>query len=255
MRRLPILLTTLLLLAAPAAAEVSSRVIQYRGPMPLLPADARDGETQLTFELYRSPHGGAPFWEETRTVVVRDTWVDVDLGEVEPLPDEAFTSPFRFLSIVHRDVELPPRKQVVSVAYLALERDDYAEGSTGASPAYTEDPLAAPVEVEAGPTVTLASIPIEASPQPPRTWLEAEAAAAEAGRRLPTFDEWYAAVDADTDGALRDVAGHYEWVIPWVYEPQIHARMNELYRGKPEACYYTELSPENRYPFRMVAVR
>jgi len=252
--RLPVLFAALLFLAAPALAGTSSRVIQYRGPMPLLPADARDGEIELTFELYRSPDGGAPFWEETRTVVARDAWVEVDLGEVTPLPDEAFTSPFRFLSIWHRDVEFPPRKQVVSVAYLAMERDEYAEGESGAGAAGYADPLAKPVAVEAGPTVLVAGVPLEVSPQPARTWLEAVIAAAEAGRRLPTFDEWYAAVDADTDGRLQDVAGHYEWVIPWVYEPQIHARMNELYRGKPQACYYTELSPENRYPFRMVAV-
>ena len=48
------------------------------------------------------------------------------------------------------------------------------------------------------------------------------------------------------------MTGHYEWVIPWVYEPSIHARFHELYRGKPVACYYEELSPVNAYPFRLV---
>jgi hypothetical protein len=248
-----LLLVALITIATPAWSTTSSRVIQYQGPMPLLPVDARDGQVELTFELYRSPTGGTPFWEETRTVDVRDTWVEIDLGNVVALPDEAFTSPFRFLSIWHRDVEFKPRKQVVSVAYLALPREEYGEGASGAGVAYAEDPLSAPIGVEAGATVTIASIPIEIQPQPARTWLEAEQAAQALGRRLPTSGEWYAAVDADTDHALADVAGHYEWVVPWVYEPQIHARMNELYRGKPQACYYTELSPENRYPFRMVA--
>src|SRR5438128_2157370 len=85
-----------------AGAETNrdpSRIIQYRGPMPLLPREQWGREVTLRFELYRSPQGGAPFWKETRVVPVRsDGWVKVDLGQASRLPDEAFTTPFRFLS-------------------------------------------------------------------------------------------------------------------------------------------------------------
>ncbi len=51
------------------------------------------------------------------------------------------------------------------------------------------------------------------------------------------------------------MTGHYEWVIPWVYEPTIHSRFHELYRGKSVACYYEELSPMNDYPFRLIVAK
>jgi hypothetical protein len=312
-------------------APSSSRVIQYRGPMPLLPDSANNGEVKLTFELYRSPTGGVPVWTETRTVVAHDRFVEVDLGQVEPLPDEAFESPFRFLSIWHAAVEFKPRKQVVSVAYLAAKPEEYAAGQAGVvstgrltAAAYADAgsggmtagvaPATAggttsgtggttvggvggvggglaggsmsgsvgdvaggtagtaasgamlsgadsgsaspqPPPAPLGSTVDVGGFAIERNPRSPTTWLQAERAAAQLGARLPTFQEWYAAVDGPARAQLEQVTGHYEWVIPWVYDPQIHSRMEELYRGKPVACYYNELSPQHDYPYRLVAIR
>ena len=85
----------------------------------------------------------------------------------------------------------------------------------------------------------------------PQSWLDAEQVAEKLDARLPTFEEWYAAYDGEQRKQLDHMEGHYEWVIPWVYEPLIHARLQELYRGKPVACYYNELSPMNAYPFRL----
>ena len=87
--------------AEPISKPEEGRVIQYRGPMPLLPRAHWGGEVELRFELYRSPDGGKPFWKEARKVTVATNgWVRVDLGEVVRLPDEAFTTPFRFLSFI-----------------------------------------------------------------------------------------------------------------------------------------------------------
>lgn len=260
-----LLAVTPLAAAGGPSAPTSSRVIQYRGPMPLLPDEARDGEVSLNFELYRSPTGGVPFWSETRVVTVRDRWVEVDLGEVEQLPDEAFDTPFRFLSIWHGDVEFKPRKQVVSVAYVAATRDEYASGAVVATPGFGDAGVAgeypggsasavAAKPQPLGATVAVGDVSIEVAARAATHWLGAEQAAAAAGGRLPTFEEWYAAVDGSARAHLRDITGHYEWVIPWVYEPQIHARMHELYRGKPVACYYNELSPQHAYPYRLVAL-
>ena len=99
--------------------------------------------------------------------------------------------------------------------------------------------------------VDCGSFKMETHPRMPLTWLDAEKTANALDARLPTFGEWYGAYDGEPNKTLEHMAGHYEWVIPWVYEPLIHARLQELYRGKPVACYYNELSPMNEYPFRM----
>ncbi len=248
----------------PAAAQETqmdpSRIIQYRGPMPLLPRERWGGEVKLKFELYRSPDGGAPFWKETRTVSVRkDGWVSVDLGQNVPLPNEAFTTPFRFLSIWHEDIEFAPRKQIASLAYVALSaekqvlsqaRGDYAANPVAAGNA--ADSHGPGLEKGLDKLVDCGAFLMEAHPRFPTNWLSAVESARLLQARLPTFEEWYGAYDGKAGSQLAGMEGHYEWVIPWVYEPSIHARLHELYRGKPVACYYEELSPLNNYPFRLV---
>lgn len=236
-----------------------SRIIQYRGAMPLLGREFLGKEVQLKFELYRSPDGGSPFWKESRTVSVReDGWVNVDLGEVKPLPDEAFTTPFRFLSIWQGDFEFGPRKQVVSLVYVASVVE--AQISSEESVNYTGGLLGAAESAAKGPDrdsrldelVDCGSVSMERRPRSARNWLKAVEIAKELEARLPTFQEWYGAYDGKPAKELLGMVGHYEWVVPWVYEPSIHVRLHELYRGKTVACYYNELSPMNDYPFRLV---
>ena len=235
----------------------ANRIIQYRGPLPLLGKDSWGHEVELKFELYRSPTGGTPFWSESRRVQVSaDGMARVDLGQVERLPDEAFKTPFRFLSIWHDKTEFVPRKQVVSVVYVAstdesgVSKDRYAEqglaiaaGAVGQTPG-GEKPLDA--------LIRCGDFSMETHSRPPATWLEAMEMADRMGAQMPNFDEWYAAYDGQESKSFSGMVGHYEWVIPWVYEPAIHARMHELYRGKTVACYYNELSPLNHYSFRLV---
>jgi hypothetical protein len=236
-----------------------SRIIQYRGAMPLLHKDFWGGEVKLKFELYRSPAGGTPFWTETRKVNVgKDGWVKVDLGEVARLPDEAFNTPFRFLSIWHEDVEFSPRKQIASLAYVAspLEKQISPENRVE----YIKNALIAAKAVTRADTndtaldtlVACGTFSMETHPRLPKNWLQAAEMATKLGARLPTFEEWYGAYDGKQSHQLVGMEGHYEWVIPWVYEPTIHGRLQELYRGKPVACTYEELSPMNEYPFRLI---
>lgn len=237
-----------------------SRIIQYRGAMPHLKKDLWGGEVVIRFELYRSPTGGASFWTETRPVGVRkDGWVSVDLGEVEPLPDEAFTTSFRFLSIWHGKVEFVPRKQIASLTYVAAEGEkflplsEYKDYATSALLKVKQAAAMAPDrEDKLDALVNCGTFQMEKHPRLPMPWLKAVETAQKLGGRLPTFEEWYGAYDGKASAELVAMAGHYEWVIPWVYEPSIHARFHELYRGKSAACYYNELNPLNDYPFRVV---
>lgn len=227
----------------------------------MLPRVTWGSETDITFELYRSPTGGSPFWTESRTVSVEknNAEVTVDLGEKERLPNEAFTTSFRFLSILHNGFELGPRKQVASVVYVASEyeldytQENYLEKSL--IPAIKAAKEAPGRESSLDKLVDCGTVNMETHPRMPGTWLEAEAEAAKLDARLPTFQEWYGAYDGEPAKKLSTMEGHYEWVIPWVYEPQIHQRLHELYRGKPVACYYNELSPMNKYPYRLAKSR
>jgi len=241
---------------ADETAIKSSRIIQYRGPMPFLPREHWGNEAEILFELYRSPDGGTPFWSETRKVSVRkDGWVSVNLGMKERLPDSVFMTPFRFLSIVHEGVDFGPRKQVSSVAYVAgayenkVSKDNYLEASLQA--AKLAAAKAPDRENKLDQLIDCGPFAMEEHPRMPLTWLDAEKVADTLEARLPTFEEWYGAYDGAPNKQLKHMEGHYEWVIPWVYEPLIHARLQELYRGKPVACYYNELSPMNEYPFRL----
>ena len=240
-----------------------SRIIQYRGAMPMLKKSLWGGDVVIKFELYRSPNGGSPFWKETRTVAVRkDGWVSVDLGEVEPLPDEAFTTPFRFLSIWHEKIEFIPRKQVASLTYVAApgEKDLPIESYKDYAASDLERIKAAAIkapkrDAKLDTMVDCGEFQMEKNPRMPAPWLKAVETATRLGGRLPTFEEWYGAYDGKPSAELVSMAGHYEWVIPWVYEPSIHGRFQELYRGKTAACYYNELNPTNDYPFRLVALK
>jgi hypothetical protein len=235
----------------------ANRIIQYRGFMPFLPRDTWGKEVELRFDLHRSPEKGAATWSETRKVQVgTNGWVSLDLGTVEPLPDEAFTSPFRFLAIWHGEIEFVPRKQIASLAYVA---SPYEAGISREK--YLELALAAAAEAAAKSPdrtnkldrlVPCGGFSMEKHPRFPATWLDAAETASRLGARLPTFEQWYSAYDGAARNELVAMEGHYEWVVPWVYDPVIHSRMNELYRGKPVACYYNELNPLNTYPFRLV---
>ena len=46
-------------------------------------------------------------------------------------------------------------------------------------------------------------------------------------------------------------AGHYEWVLPWVYDTASHGLYNRYFRGRFQGCDYMDLSPENEYPYRV----
>lgn len=264
---LPLLLLTLCAintdnaLAAETSASHASRIIQYRGKMPLLPKEHWGKEIELRFELYRSPDGGVPFWTEARKVsVAKDGWVKVDLGEVSSLPDEAFTTPFRFLSIWHGKVEFIPRKQIASLAYVASiyeqklppnDRGLYSTNAMMSARAAAEQATGRETKLD-GEMIDCGGFSMEKHPRLPANWFEATEIAGRIGARLPTFEEWYGAYDGKASTQFVSMTGHYEWVIPWVYEPSIHSRFHELYRGKPVACYYEELSPKNEYPFRLV---
>ena len=157
------------------------------------------------------------------------------------------------------DIEFTPRKQIASLAYIAATLDDrillkapddYAKNALALAKAAASQ--APDREKRLDKLVDCGAFLMEAHPRFPTNWLSAVEGARPLGARLSTFEEWYGAYDGKASVQLVGMVGHYEWVIPWVYEPTIHSRLHELYRGKPVACYYEELSPLNDYPFRLV---
>ncbi len=191
--------------AAESSKVDPNRIIQDRGPIPVLGQEYWGTTVELKFELYRSSDGGSPFWKEMRRGSVdKEGWVKIDLGEVARLPDEAFTPPFRFLAIWQGKVEFAPRKQVASLAYVASSLDEQIlPSTTSASEKKSVKASKAAVTDAAEPLgklVDCGTIFMEMNPRAPGTWFKAMETAAQLKTRLPTFEEWYGAYDGKSRG-------------------------------------------------------
>src|SRR5262249_37190416 len=85
----------------------------------------------------------------------------------------------------------------------------------------------------------------------PRTWAAALEAARAQGGDLPSYEQWYDDLARCSAGAVADRAGHYEWVLPWVYDTASHGDYNRYFRGRFQGCDYMDLSPEKEYRYRV----
>lgn len=80
-----------------------------------------DGPVNLTFRLFNADIDGANLWTETHTSVTLNEGVaTVLLGSLASFPEDAFTSPVRFIEIEIDGVVLAPRLRLSSVPF-ALE--------------------------------------------------------------------------------------------------------------------------------------
>jgi hypothetical protein len=236
--------------AAAPLRDIAHRSVRLSGKMPFLEPD---GPAEMTFEaeftLYTSPVGGRPLWSERRKVTSRASMVEVRLGEVVPMPEEAMTATFRFIGFRFGDgPEVTPRYPIESLVWASATGDGgYARLPPASAIAQGDPPLA---PSGAG------GVLLETNPRPPLAWIEAARAAERAGRRLPTLEEWLAARAAGERAGFRETDGHYEWVQAFVYAVQSHTPGIASYRGKPNGCSGEELSPTlNRYHFRCARER
>jgi hypothetical protein len=109
---------SLVLLASPALAEVPGQ-ISYQGTLTDPFGVALDDTVSLTFALYTEPEGGTPLWAETQSsVIVSQGVFNVLLGSVNPLGDDVFAEPNRWLGVTLFDEpEFQPRQKMVTVGY------------------------------------------------------------------------------------------------------------------------------------------
>jgi hypothetical protein len=241
--------------AAPGSVPASMKTIRLSGRLPFLdPAEKVDDELDMEFVLYASPLGGKVLWTEKQHVVVRAGEADVKLGSVTPLPDDAFTRTFRFVAIkVNGGEELLPRWPIETCVRANGDADG-ADGYGHGADAPADLAEGAPV-----PEMKLAALPgrpgveMDRSVRPATSWLEAAQAAARAGARLPTAEEWLAAFNARDAAGFGRMTGHYEWVQPFVFSHASKVSNIAAYAGKLNGCSSEELSPSlNKFPYRIV---
>ncbi|MCX7941257.1 MAG: hypothetical protein N2555_05760 [Endomicrobia bacterium] len=101
----------LLFSAVPSRMNFQGRLLdQNKNP--------RSGLFNMTFSIWDAPTGGSQIWSETQTnVQVTNGMFSVQLGAVNPLTADVFSSDNRWLQIQVGDEVLQPRERLVSVAY------------------------------------------------------------------------------------------------------------------------------------------
>ena len=75
-----------------------------------------EGTLSVHFRIYDAEVEGTVLWEETQSVTLNNGLFNVLLGSTVPLTFSVFDSSAAYLSVqVGEDVELSPRKRLVSV--------------------------------------------------------------------------------------------------------------------------------------------
>jgi hypothetical protein len=101
-----------------AQAEVP-KLINYQGKLTTAEGGCVDTTVQVRFSIYPDSSGIDPLWTEVQSYVqVKDGVFSVLLGSVDSMPCSVFTGDIRYLGVkVEDDLEMTPRKAIVSVGY------------------------------------------------------------------------------------------------------------------------------------------
>ena len=231
----------------PPASELKEpRVgVRFEGFLPGTRDEKLKGEFAVEFKIYLSPQGGDAVWNESLRVKVEGGRMDVVLGATNPIPMSLHEATFKFLGAsVGGAREVYPRFTIVNTVYASTEealrtplmpREGTASTTTRAA--------ASGVYADAGATLS-------AHTEKACTWKDALLAARAAGADLPDYQDWYRALGTCTKEMILERTGHYEWVLPWVYDTASHGDYNRLFRGRFQGCDYMDLSPTNSYVHR-----
>lgn len=104
-----------------AVPQDSPETIHYQGRFTDPGGIPLDGPVTLTFRLFTADIDGANLWTETHTdVSLNEGVATILLGSLASFPEDAFTSPGRFIEIELDGVVLAPRLRLASVPF-ALE--------------------------------------------------------------------------------------------------------------------------------------
>lgn len=229
-------------------AEEPAVCLRFEGLLPGCVDPGLAGTFRVDFALYRSPQGGRAIWNENLEVRVEHGRMNVELGKRNRISLALHEETFKFLGAsVNGASEVYPRFAVVNVVFVSAEEAVLAaQGHMDAA----GDARAEPARSYARPEVSV-SHSIEA----PSSWRAALLRARVASADLPDYEDWYAALAAADSAAALERAGHYEWVLPWVYDPASHGRYQAYFRGRFQGCDYMDLSPNNLYGYRLAFPR
>jgi len=234
--------------ATPESGREELRIgIRFEGFLPGSIDPQLAGVFEVDFRIYLSPQGGDAIWEESQTVEVRGGRMDLVLGLERKIPMSIHEATFKFLGAsVDGAREVYPRFPIVNVVFVSpkealLASADRPERGGDADP----EPRTY------GGAYSHAGVAIESETAPAATWVQALLGARARGGDLPDYQDWYRSLGACSEKELLDRSGHYEWVLPWVYDTASHGRYNRYFRGRFEGCDYMDLSPKREYPYRI----
>lgn len=167
------------LMAQTVWAQVPN-VVGYHGRLLKADGTPATGTVTMTFSLHDAPTGGTALWTETQTVALTDGFYATYLGNVTPLPPDAFPGAERYLEISVNGTALQPRLRAGSVPHaLNATAARNVEGGTvnaqtvsvagvevidstgklvGPAAAVTQITATSPLQVTAGSTPTLSVI-------------------------------------------------------------------------------------------------
>ena len=237
--------------AQPASGKTAELAlgIRFHGLLPGSVNPRLEGKFRIRFRIYRSPQGGEPIWTEEQEVTVESGKINVLLGKKKPIPTSIHTATFKFLGAsVGGRREVYPRYAIVNVVYVS-PKEALTALATGKGPGKPKSASAPPRSLAGKYAVADATVGIRR--QKPASWLEALRAARASGGDLPDYEAWYRAMEEAEPDEVLTRAGHYEWVLPWVYDPSSHGTYSRYFRGRFEGCDYMDLSPEKIYVYRV----
>lgn len=108
------------------------QVLSYHGNLTDANGVPIQGVKTVTFRLYDAPEGGAPLWEETQTVTLKDGQFHSLLGTATPFDASLWSRAPLYLGIqVEDSPELTPRQVIASVVHALTAQDaNTVEGKT-----------------------------------------------------------------------------------------------------------------------------
>ncbi len=235
-------------IGAPAASEAEDASldapvgIEFEGFLPGSTDETLAGTFDVEFRIYLSPQGGEAVWGEKRSVDVERGRMDLVLGEVNPIPWTIHEATFKFLGAsVNGKREVYPRFAIVNVVYVSPKEAMVAQAELAAAEA----------SGRGGAMRYVSRFSIGSPTEASCTWREALRSARRRHAELPSYRDWYSALATSDAAELADRSGHYEWVLPWVYDTASHGRYNAYFRGRFQGCDYMDLSPEKEYVWRL----
>ncbi len=110
------------------------RLMNYQGVLTDADGNPVNDSLSVQFSIYATATGGSALWTETQTVTITDGVFNVLLGSANPIPYSIFDGDDRYLSLkVGSDLEMAPRKKLVSVGYSFHSNNSDSLGGLGAS--------------------------------------------------------------------------------------------------------------------------